>query len=297
MKRKLSVILISAVLPLILIGIFLMHMSSLSLSFSTGRFLVINDMTFMMITEDNSPIILANIKNIDGLFAGLTSGDEILVLHDGIQETYPARTGAYRIWKRSSGTMDDIPGNVMQQLQELGWLPADSGSNTTPSPEPEPQDNILPEPDSDYLSVYANWSDSDLIYTHSLNRDTMAISSARHLPVYRLDTKQDVESFYSTFRNLYDMDGYLEATGAYGDDFFESNSLVLVYVSSGSGSYRFGVGEIIADRETYTVVIKQLNFPECVTDDMAGWFIIVEADDTVLNHRIIDSYMSNRISR
>ena len=297
MKKKPIMILAAAALILLLLCIALLYMSLHSLGFSSGRFLAINDTTFMLIIEDNAPILLANTNDNDDLFTGLTSGDQILVLHDGIQETYPARTGAYRIWKRSDGTMNDISEDVIVQLKELGWLPTGSEPDTPPLPTPEPQDDILPEPEANYISVYANWSDSDLIYTCSLNRDSMAISGVRHLPVYRLDTLSDVEEFHSRFRNLYDMDGYLEVTGAYQEDFFAANSLVLVYVSSGSGTYRFGVSEIKADHETFSVVIEQLNFPEVVTDDMAGWFIIVEAEDSILNHRIIDAYMRSQINR
>lgn len=297
MKKKLIIILTAAALPILILCGALLYMTSHSLSFSVGRFLAINDTTCMMITEGNAPVVLSNTKNKDGLFAGLTTGDEILVLHDGIQETYPAKTGAYRIWKRGDGTMEDISKDVLLQLQELGWLPAEADPNVPSSPAPEPQDNILTEPECSFVSVYANWSDSDLIYTRSLNRDTMAISSVRHLPVYRLDTREDVDSFYHTFAPLYEMDGFLEVTGAYREDFFNDNSLILIYVSSGSGSYRFGVSEIKGDRETFNVVIEQLNFPEVVTDDMAGWFIIVEVEDHALNHRTIDAYMSNRLVR
>lgn len=297
MKKRLIVILAAAAILLSCCCIALLYMKDHSLSFSTGRFLIIDENTCMLIIDNRSPVVLSNIKQNEDLFSNLDSGDKILVLHDGIRESYPAQTGAYAVWKLGNGTLEDISPDVLKQLQDLGWISVEKDPVPSTEPDPKPQDSTLPEQDVTYHSVYANWSDSDLIYTLSLNRDTMTISSARHLPVYRLDTLSDVEQFYASFRNLYEMDGYLEITGAYEETFFDSNSLIVVYVSSGSGSYRFGVSEIKADSETYCVVIEQLNFPECVTDDMAGWFIITEATDSQLDTRNIDAYMSNRINR
>lgn len=86
-----------------------------------GRCLVTATGSYMLIDEDNSPIEMSNRSDKD-LFADLSSGDEILVLHDGIQESYPAGTGAYYCIKLNDGKPEDIPTSVIESLTELGWL-------------------------------------------------------------------------------------------------------------------------------------------------------------------------------
>ncbi len=86
-----------------------------------GRCLVTATGSHMLIDEDNSPIEMSN-RNDKDIFADLSSGDEILVIHDGIQESYPAGTGAYYCIKLNDGKPEDIPTSVIESLTELGWL-------------------------------------------------------------------------------------------------------------------------------------------------------------------------------
>ena len=87
---------------------------------STGQYLEAKDGQALLI-RDNSPIEMSN-RTERELFDELDMGDMILVIHDGIAETYPGRTGVYAIFKLSNGAIDDIPKNVVNQLNELGWL-------------------------------------------------------------------------------------------------------------------------------------------------------------------------------
>lgn len=86
-----------------------------------GKCLITAMGSYMLIDENNSPIEMNNQSEKD-IFAGLSSGDEILVLHDGIQESYPAKTGAYYCKKLNDGKPEDIPASVIESLTELGWL-------------------------------------------------------------------------------------------------------------------------------------------------------------------------------
>ena len=87
---------------------------------STGLYLEVKDGQALFI-RDNSPIEMSNRTERD-LFDNLDIGDKVLVIHDGIAETYPGRTGVYVVFKLSDGTTGDIPQNVVQQLIDLGWL-------------------------------------------------------------------------------------------------------------------------------------------------------------------------------
>lgn len=96
-------------------------MTSKGYGITEGRCLVTATGSYMLIDENNSPIEMSNQSEKD-LFAELSSGDEILVIHDGIQESYPAGTGVYYCKKLSDGEPEDIPSSVIESLTELGWL-------------------------------------------------------------------------------------------------------------------------------------------------------------------------------
>ena len=87
-----------------------------------GLYLEAKDGQAMLICE-NSPIVMSNRTNRE-LINDFEVGDKILVIHDGINESYPGRTGAYAIIKLSDGNTADIPQKVIDQLVELGWLEA-----------------------------------------------------------------------------------------------------------------------------------------------------------------------------
>lgn len=113
------------VIPLCVIGVILLlcagglwYMINHSMSFSVGRCLVADNGSYMFI-DGNSPIIMSNRKDKEGLFSGLGTGDKILIFHDGIADTYPGRTGAYWCVKLEDGTQADIPEQVIEELTDV----------------------------------------------------------------------------------------------------------------------------------------------------------------------------------
>jgi len=136
-----------------------------------------------------------------------------------------------------------------------------------------------------YNVAYANWTGDYSVFLQSLNGDKMMISSVQHLPVYKFDTKEELDSFKSEFKDILTMDqGYDEVpsfdyiTAAYDDSFFSKYSLMLSYVQANSGSYRYGVSDVYCEDKAFCMYIDQLNNPESYTEDMAGWFVVVEVD-------------------
>ena len=87
---------------------------------STGRYLEATNGSSLLI-RGNSPIRMSNGTERD-LFRHLATGDKILVIHDGINESYPGSTGAYAVFRLSKGAAGDIPQEVADQLVALGWL-------------------------------------------------------------------------------------------------------------------------------------------------------------------------------
>ena len=114
-----------------------------------------------------------------------------------------------------------------------------------------------------------------------LNLGKLAISSVHHLPLFRFSSLDELNVFKTKFpEGHFDctMDGdtsFNEKTSDYDVAFFEKNDLFLVSVSAGSGSYRFDVNSVFNDGQYFCIYVNQTNNPECVTADMAGWFITV----------------------
>lgn len=121
MKKKLWLIPIAVVgfALILLIGSILIF-SCTGYGISQGRYLESKNGQSMLILDD-SPIVMSNRTDSD-LFDDLDIGDKILVIHDGIAESYPGKTGAYAIFKLSDGSTGDIPQTVVNELIELGWL-------------------------------------------------------------------------------------------------------------------------------------------------------------------------------
>ncbi len=96
-------------------------MARRSLSFSTGPCIAAGNGSYMIVMG-NSPVVLHPRFDNETVFADLTTGDEIFIIHDGIQETYPGGTGLYYLRKLSDGELTDVPAQVITQLREMGWM-------------------------------------------------------------------------------------------------------------------------------------------------------------------------------
>lgn len=135
--------------------------------------------------------------------------------------------------------------------------------------------------------VYANWTEDGRIFSECLNPSAMAISSARHLPVYKFETKTDLDRFKESFQDILTLDqghdevpSFNEIALSYDDNFFENHTVILAYVTASSGSYRFGIQEVVLDGSELCLNVVQVNHPEVGTADMAGWFVIAEVLDS-----------------
>lgn len=120
-ERRVPIITVILVLaPFLIIGFFAAVRSGYGCS--VGRYLEASDRSGMVILG-NAPVQMSNQTEWD-LLAGLATGDKILVIHDGMDQSYPGRTGVYAVWKLGDGDRDDIPPTVVDSLIELGWLAA-----------------------------------------------------------------------------------------------------------------------------------------------------------------------------
>ena len=131
--------------------------------------------------------------------------------------------------------------------------------------------------DFDASVSWANWSDDPKIRELALNKDTFELSSARHIPIYKCNTLEELNEFKTTFSGTFTMDGtrdevpsFEEVTADYTEDFFIENTLLLVYVEANSCTPRFGVDSVSKENGTLSVHVKYTYTPEEGDSAMAG---------------------------
>lgn len=135
--------------------------------------------------------------------------------------------------------------------------------------------------------VWVNYSGSAEFYFNALNRDKLDVNSIQHLAIFKFDSLKELEQFKTDFADDFsfnqtrdDVQSFEMATENINDDYFKSDSLFIVYVPSNSGSYRYKVQKVATDGEYFTVYVKQANNPQIVSDDMAGWFLMLTIPKT-----------------
>ena len=125
------------------------------------------------------------------------------------------------------------------------------------------------------------------ISKNSLNAKNIQPKDNR-IPIYKFDTLAELEQFKADFGeeygfiNSYDeVPSFNDEAAKYGEEFFENNTLMLVYIVS-SGSYRYGVKSIHCDGTNFTIHAEQINHPSVIDDNIASWFITVAVPDSMV---------------
>lgn len=111
-KRILTVCIIAGVIVLCIAGLLATAgiMSAKGYGISVGR-LYLSDTGFYLVDEDKA-MLMSDQSDNRKLFDGLNTGDLILVIHDGVDESYPSGTGAYRGFRLRKGNENDLPENL-----------------------------------------------------------------------------------------------------------------------------------------------------------------------------------------
>ena len=148
----------------------------------------------------------------------------------------------------------------------------------------------LPDEAFETASVWVNWSDEEDFYLAALNSGKLAISSVRHLPVFCFEKAEELEGFKERFGDYFAMEhsldglipSFVDITSEMDEAYFEGRTVFVVYASSGSGSYRFGVNSIYMDGESLCIHIEETGHPEVYTCDMSGWFVVVSLEKALV---------------
>ena len=108
-----------------------------------------------------------------------------------------------------------------------------------------------------------------------------------------ITSREELEEYYEANREKYDLQsrenpysdetiGFADAVKGYDASFFEQNDLIFVLLEEGSGSIRHKVVSVditLSQKEDKLYELQpeiQRLIPECGTDDMAEWHIILE---------------------
>lgn len=89
---------------------------------SEGFFMPCTNGSYLMITDNGYCSAVELCSDDTGLFGGLSAGDVIRVSHDPVRETFPGSTVVYELEKVSDGGIEDIPGDILEQLEGMGWV-------------------------------------------------------------------------------------------------------------------------------------------------------------------------------
>lgn len=150
-------------------------------------------------------------------------------------------------------------------------------------------EDMIIEPSPFYQSlnaniIYANWTNDERLYFNSIN------GKDSDLPVYLFESENDVNQFRNMFSESLSFASYDDFMMNYNIDFFEKNSIVLVYVASNSGSSRYSaMAEYF--NNIISIEITQTNDYDYGLTNMSGWFIIVEVPKSAItNNTIFEAY-------
>ena len=90
------------------------------LTFRVGRCVVTGEGDCLLLM-DNAPVLLDGRTPFGRAFGSYATGDLLLVLHDGVRESWPGRTGCYFVLRLQKGGAGQVPAAVLDELAGMGW--------------------------------------------------------------------------------------------------------------------------------------------------------------------------------
>ncbi len=257
MKKRI-IVTVSVILAVFVLGISagmgILYFDGLGIS--TGTVLKTENGTCFLVKE-SSPIRLSFVFEDTQKNASYETGDKLLVIHDGIQESYPAVTGVYFSLKLGGGQEDDIPETVIKSLTQLGWTPEADSQGT----------------DIEFSAEY--------IKTNHPSADSF---ESIHFPVLTvINTSDELDAYYNEYKEKYGLgESYTEAVKKYDSEFFSENTLIAAFIEEGSGSNTHTVEKAVCENENTLSVYINTNYPDAGTCDMAYHhiFVAIKKGDT-----------------
>ena len=221
---------------------------------SVGKLYFTESSTYLI--DGTTSIIVSDQSRKSDLFDGYTNGDEIILVHDGVEETFPARTGGYMAIRISKGDGTYKPSDDLLGIAVL-----------------EEFDEAYVNQKLEYRAQYIRTNG----YTEAFEYPSIRI----------MDSQQDLSDYYNTWHEVFDLErreqvysdstiGFLDACDRYDEAFFETHYLIFVLLEEPSGSIRHQVQSVEQTQDEKLSISIDHQVPEACTDDMAQWHIILE---------------------
>ena len=102
----------------ILIATILFITNGFKNTIATGICLVTDNSVIVIV--DNNPMQISNQSSNEHLFADLQTGDKVIITHDVVKETYPAKTGVYKLLKIDTDCINEASQKTITELAEMG---------------------------------------------------------------------------------------------------------------------------------------------------------------------------------
>ena len=246
MKKKIVVALatiVAIVLFLFAIAFVVFGIASYKgFSVSEGQVLITDKGSYVIII-DNSPIVMSNQSKNEEIFEGLTNGDKILIVHDGIQESYPGGTGVYFCKKLADGEYKDLPEQIIVSLIKLGYI------DTPPA------------------------TQTDMAFSATSYRSYNTPSDIKFPQIRVIKSVEDLNEYVKEFNNE-----FAEECKKYDEEYFKGKPLIVVILEEGSLSITHTVTDLKMSADGKLYVYIDVNVPECGDCAMAYWHLMIEPD-------------------
>ena len=134
----------------------------------------------------------------------------------------------------------------------------------------------------------SNWYTADVCFNGYANDQgywdfALNDKGTSFMPVYKIETLRELADFKTNLQPYFSFNGkktntasFNEVTADCDDTFFSANTLLIVYIVSGSGTYRFRVPDIRIQDGALTVFVEQYNDEGVHTCDMSGWLAVIQ---------------------
>ncbi len=264
-KWVIPVCIVSGVIVLCLVALLATAgiMSAKGYGVSIGR-LYFADIGTYLIDSDDSAMLVSDQSKQQDLFSEYKNGDKILLIHDGVNESYPAQTGGYYIFRLAKGDgtykpADEVIG--VTSITQIGWHDRDA-----------------------YLlnNIEKREFEAQYIRTDGYHENV-------EYPIVKIiRSAKELNAYYEEYKEMYNLErrenpasdssiGFLDACDKYDEAYFEKQILVMVLQEEGSGSTRHKVDSVGFVGSEMVISIDTL-VPEAGTDDMAEWHVLIEPE-------------------
>lgn len=121
----------------------------------------------------------------------------------------------------------------------------------------------------------------ETFFNMSSKHKYFSMSAYRHFPVVKVDSTKDLENLITVSSDILNLDNpndlFLKNGEKYDTSYFETHSLLVIYIDSNTGSAEYSVTDIRGINDELFIMVDEY-LPEVCTADMAGWFATIEVE-------------------